>query len=264
MLTVVAIIALMIGVFCYCLMTVPAYTGVVIINKLTGSLRSCGAGLRLLFPWETIADSGISLKKNSHAFDADFETKDESTISLRISFDEMANEHHLVEFQAFALKDRINGITERIKSILSIEIRKLKNRDAVIDTLKNLAEEAKKNFEEMLSEKSRPLEEYYGTNLKVLTIADVALPQALKDAQVEKEAIVKRNETRQLEMTKMKQMARALVKESGDSMPLQTALEVIQVQFEKIEKKIQIFGVEKGTQQALTDILKEVINARKS
>ena len=248
-------------------MNIPAYTGVLVINTLTGSLRSCGPGLQLIWPWEQIvANSETELKKQSHNFENDFETKDKSTLSLKISFDFSPLESHLEEYQRFNSADRLAGITERLKSILAIIIHEYEDRGSVMEKQDVISKEAKNRFEKALSEDGRPLQEYYGVNLKALVIADVGLPQLLKDAQTQREATVKQNETRELEMKKLKEMARALVNESkkagaGKEMPFEKAMEIIQLQFGKnVEKKIHLYGLDRGTQLALVEIIKEVFH----
>ena len=205
-------------------------------------------------------NSEAKMEISSHSFTNDFETQDEVVVSLKIVFDVMPDERHLLEFRRFDFATRLSGITERITSILTIEIRKLKDRDAVMDSYKALAEEVKKRFEEAFSEDGKRLEEYYGVNLKKLVISSTDLPPALKEAATAKEVMEKTNQTRGLEMTKLKQMARSLVleaKKHGSELPYAIAMEIVQLQFGKgnVTKNIHNLGLDRGT----LDVVKSVM-----
>lgn len=236
---------------------VPEYTGIVILNRFTGKMRSRGSGLRWLLPWEKIVRI-TSLEKKTHSFEATFEAKDESPITLRTNIDEVAHDLHLVDYLSFNDEDRIKSIIERLKSILTIEIRKKKNRDEVMDNLGLIAKTAKETFENALSESGRPLQEYYGVNLKALVIADKDLPKALQDAQVEREAMEKKNETRALEMKTLKKLASEFVKEAerrGEKMSFENALTAVQLQFgDNVKKEIRLYGIEKGTLMGIKEV----------
>lgn len=255
-----AIAVIVVCLILCCLMAVPAYTGAIIVNRLSGSLRSVGPGVEILFPWEKIV-SGILLKKNSCNFESDFETQDKATISLKISFDTEPLPTKLTNYERFDAESRMNGIKERIRSILSAKIyTSYPDRGTVMKSLKELATEAKKEFEESLTEKGDVrIEEYYGTNLASLMIADVALPQILKDAAAEKEAQEKRNEARKSEMGTIKEMAKDLVSESGGTMMYEDAIRRIQVQLGKVKDENKTFGLDKGTQQLIKDAITGVM-----
>src|SRR3989344_4628703 len=247
------------------LMEVPAYASVLVMNIFNSRVRACGSGLRLILPWEKkVENSEAKMEISSHSFTNDFETQDEVVVSLKIVFDVMPDERHLLEFRRFDFATRLSGITERITSILTIEIRKLKDRDAVMDSYKALAEEVKKRFEEAFSEDGKRLEEYYGVNLKKLVISSTDLPPALKEAATAKEVMEKTNQTRGLEMAKLKLMAAALVKESekqGSSMPFEKAMEIVQLQFGKgnVQKNIHVMGLDRGTQELLKTAVETVM-----
>ncbi|MEK9170529.1 MAG: SPFH domain-containing protein [Patescibacteria group bacterium] len=261
--TAIAIIVLLVSLIFFCLISVEAYTGVIIVNRISGAMRSTGPGWSRIWPWEkAVEGSEISLKKSNHVFESDFETQDEATISLKVSFDYMPLETNLVEFQRFGFDDRLSGIKERIRSILSIEVRKLKDRDAVMDQLKALGESAKKIFEASISESGKPIEQYYGTNLSALMISDAALPQIVKDATAKKEAQEKENEMRKMDMDNIKKMAKELVAASGGSLPFEEALRRIQIQFGKVKDENKTYGLNKGTQEIIVAALKEVFGGK--
>lgn len=245
-------------------MEVPAYTSVLVLNRFTDKVRACQSGWRLIWPWEKMVEkSETKMEISSRSFENDFETSDEVVVSLKIAFDVIPDKRHLLEFRRFEGLTRLNGITEKIKAILSAEIRKFQGRDAVMDNLEGLAQRIKERFETAESEDRKLLEEYYGVNLKKLIISDVDLPAALKEAATAKEVMEKTNQTRQMEMAKLKQMAAALVKESekrGSPMPLEKAMEIVQLQFGKnVQKNVHILGLDRGTQELLKTAVETVM-----
>lgn len=269
LLTVLTILAVGLGIW-LCLMIVPPYTSVLVTNVFGGSVRPCGSGLQKILPWEeVVAGSEVSMEISNYSFTSDFETKDEVPVSLKTAFDLLPDERYLVEYRRFNAATRITGITERIRAILTQEIRKLKDRDEVMDDFQKLTAEVKRRFEETVSdEDGKPLEQYYGIDLKKLMISDGDLPAALKEATARKEVMAKDNETRQMEMTKFKQMAAAVIAESvkrGSPMSFEKAMEFIQLQFGKgnVQKNITLFGLDSGTQEAVKEVLREVLNARR-
>ncbi|MBI4992443.1 MAG: hypothetical protein HZB99_04470 [Candidatus Harrisonbacteria bacterium] len=269
-LLVVVILALIACSVVSTLMQVPAYTAVLLENRISGSVRSIGPGIHFIFPWEKIVpNSETVIKKSSHLFPADFETKNHKVISLKVAFDLIPDVNNLRGYIAFDERTRIAGITERIKSILSNLIREMKDREEVMAKFKEIGPRVKDIFEQTLSEDGKRLEYYYGIDLKVLMIPDVELPKELKEASIRQEATKKDNETRKLEMTNMKKMAMDLVKASGGTMPLEVAMEIMQLQFGKgnVKKELHRFGLDRGTQEMVLKFLEkipELINAFRS
>ena len=263
-LTVLSLAAL-IACFAYShIMLIDAYTGALVANRFTGTMRPVGPGWHIIWIWEKIVnESETTLKESAYIFESDFETQDEATITLRIAFKLVPITDYLTEYQRFNSEDRLSDIKERIRSILSIKVRKLKNRDAVMDSLKPLGKFTKKCFEKMFSENGKSIEQHYGTNLSSLMISDAALPQELKDAATRREAQEKENETRQMEMDKIRQMAKDLVKESDGTMMYEDALRRIQVQLGKVEDKNETFGLDKGTQELIKAAIKEAFCGNK-
>ena len=257
----IAIIALCVSLVFYCLASVEAYTGVLIINRITGTMRSVGPGWHFIGPWEkVVGESETPLKKINQVFVSIFQTQDEAAVSLNISFDLMPLETHLVEFRGFDSEGRISAIKERICSILSVDVRKLKNRDAAMNQLKALGESAKKIFEESVSENGKLIEQYYGMNLAALMISLAPLPDILRDAATKKEAQEKENEARKMEMDNIKKMAKELVAASKGSLPFEEALRRIQIQLGKVKDENKTYGLNKGTQEIIVAALKEVFH----
>lgn len=247
-----------------CLMMVAPYTSILVTNVFSGSLRYCTSGLQWIWPWERIVtNSKVAMEVSNYTFQKDFRTKDEVVVSLKITFDMEPDEKHLLEYRRFDAKTRLNGIIERIAGALTIEIRKLKDREEVMDNLLRLAAEIRLSFERLSSNNS---ESYYGIRLKNLMVYEVDLPSELKDAATQREVMQKINFTRQLEMEKLNQLAGTLVEESekrGSIITFEKAVEILQLQFNQknVRKDIHAFQLDKGVQEALRTVLQKVLNA---
>lgn len=259
-----AVLAIGSGIYSL-LMWVPAYTGILLENTLTGSVRSCGPGLNLIWPWEkTVADSETSLQIRNYLFEDDFETEEEIAASLKVSIDLIPDAKRLIEYRRYDAGNRLDGIIGKIKSILNVEVRRFKNLDETMNSLEKLAETVKQRFGEQSPDTRKSPEEYYGVKLERLMISGVGLPPSLKEAAVKKEVTLKENEIRGLEMKKLEQMAAALVKRSeattGMKMPFERAMEFVQLQFGKgnVTRSTQIFGIDAGTQEVLKKLLEEI------
>lgn len=258
-----AIAVIVVCLILCCFVTIPAYTGAIIVNRVSGSLRSVGPGVGILWPWEKIVNgSETPLKTIPCKLDekeSKFQTKDEANISLIVGFNANPIAEHLVEYKRFSEAERLNGIRGKLRSILSIEIRKLADRDTVMDNLEAIIISAQKTYQTSVSEKEILFEHYYGTNIDALTIAFAPLPEELQKAEDEKEAQEKRNEMRKSEMDMIKQMAKELVSESGGTMMYEDAMRRIQVQLGKVKDENKTFGLDKGTQQLIKDAIKGVM-----
>lgn len=233
-----------------------------IITRFGKMIRSAGPGLRWLWPWERV-EYTISLLKRVANFTGEFETDAEEPVDLEVMFEYVPHPSRLVQIQYFDFeKDpkKLEGLlTERIRSVLQSVIRTKKNRDEVMNHLRDIASGAKIDFEAAMAENGDLLQEYYGINLQAITIADPKLPEKLKQAAVEREVQEKENKRRALEMTKIKSMAEALVKSSkklGKELSYEVALNVILITLGKVKKDIKEFHFDSGTTNALAALLK--------
>jgi len=189
-------------------------------------------------------------------------------MSLKIAFDTIPDPDNLRSYVAFDEKTRIVGITERLKSILGIMIHEMEDRKEVMAKLKEIGPNTKDIFEKTTSEDGKKLEYYYGIDLKALMIADVELPKELKEATARQEAVKKENDTKQMQIDKIKELARGLVVESKNKLPFEVALEFIQMEFGKgnVKKEIHKYDLGRGTQEIVLkflDKLPELLNARR-
>lgn len=250
--------------FYCCWINVPVYTGYQIFNNLTKGLRSAGPGLRLMIPFlESLVEPAISLKTNSHTFDVIFETQDEAGVKLTITIEEAADPDLLVEYSSFEEGDRIADIMEKIKAILSGEIRPMKNRDDVMDCLKELSDITKMGFKNS-SENSMSLEMHFGTKLLSLELFPAALPEALVAAKAEQEAQVKKNETQRLQAANFDLMATRIVEEAkkhGQVVLFEKARRAIELEHGKgnLKEEINTHEIGPGLQEALGKVGAEVI-----
>jgi len=250
----------------------PARTGGVVINVITQKERPIGPGFNFPVwrPLERKVRDDISLKTNTHLFKFEVETDNEAVIPLSITIQEAADLRYLPEYNSFEnQEDRVEGIKEKIKFILSVAARKMKDRDAVHNKIKFLQRLAKRKFEASLSEDGRLLEQYYGTNLQSVVIGDSELAQTIREAQEKKEAQEKENERRKLDMDNLKKMASALVTEAKEKhdqkLSFDVALRKIQIQLEKkgVQENFNTLGIEQGTQELIDSVLKEVLRGKR-
>lgn len=245
----------------FCLKINAGYTASLAMNVLDGTQRPLGPGLQVISPLEKITKSGISLKDQVHTWEEDFETDDESTIRVRVTIIEAAIFELLSAHQSFDGDSRINGIKEKVNKFLNNLIRKMEDRNAVMDSLEELGIRAKTRFEKAQTEDGVSLQQYFGTNLRSVALSGTELPEELRKAQTEKEAVEKRNETRQLGIKKLKELARMLVKEARDEemdLTFKEALDAVQIEEGKTKKEIKIFGIEAGSQLVFEKALKAV------
>ena len=241
---------------------VSPYTGVV-ISIFGKPWRSHGPGLFFRIPGMETVDEVVSLRQRSLTISGDFEPDNEEAVSLTARVEYHALYSHLLNFVRF--DEKKDGklieamLKDRIKSIFSYTIRICKDRDDVMDGIKVIGELVKEDFEKSLAEDGKtPLQDYYGVNVEAIIIADPELPQALKEAAVEREVMEKRNLTRALEMKKIKSMAASLVKEAerhGQKLNFETALETVMINLGRIKKENRQFGLSKDTLATIDDLL---------
>jgi len=266
----ILIIFLLVCLVRYCLIYIPPYTGVVIMNRFKGSMRSVGSGWHILFPWEVVDEvdglMGVAIRSSSINFSLTVVADDETATKLELTTYIKPLESHLVNFRAFDDDTRTEGIKSKLSSIIFIQTRKMKDREAIMNSIDEIAKNAKLKFEESKTEDSKfSLEQYFGVNLEKLMIKDHGLPDKLVDAAVAEEVTVKENSRRQKEMDKLRELARQMVEDSRGKMPFQTAFEHVQMLFGKnVNKNIQIYGLDRGVLKTLEDISKNFSKAIKS
>ena len=236
-------------------LVVDPFTGK-IITRFGKMVRSVGPGLRWLWPWERVEFS-ISLQKRVVNFKGEFETDAEEPVDLEIMYEYVPDSRRLMQFQSFD-QTKIEGLlTERVRSVLQAIVRTKKNRDEVMNHLRDIAAGAKIDFEAATAENGDLLQEYYGINLQAITISDPKLPEKLKEAAVAKEVQEKENERRAMEMAKIKSMADALVRSSkklGKELSYEDALNIVLITLGKVKKDVKDFGLE-----AAVKILKPIL-----
>lgn len=251
--------------FYCCWVSVKAHTGYLICNNISGKLRAVGPGMNFMVPLlESLVEPGISLKTNSITFDVIFETKDEASIKLTISFEEAADPKYLVEYSSFEGDRRISDIKEKIKAMLSAEIRSKKDRDRVMDTLKKLAQKTRDVFIRTSEEKGEFLQQHFGTRIISLDLFPAALPEAVVAAKAEQEAQAKKNETQKLQADNFKVMANEIViaaKEHGHVVSFEKAYRLVQLEHGRgnLKEEIHMYGIDQGSQDVIAKIVEGVI-----
>lgn len=267
----------------YIFVFVNANTALILVNCF-GKTRKLKAGLNYKMPW--FLEKPVDNPKNGivhlvaipETFDGVFETKDKETIKLSIAFIRTPEFDHLEQYIKIDDDKRLEGILERIRAITNVVIHTYSDRSMVMASLTKITEEINRQFDNKKSDEavaaSMKLEEYFGEKVQQIMVTDAELPpevvaaKAKQEAQVidnktKFEAQVAENKIRKSEIENIKKMAAALVIESekqGSKMSLEKATEIIQVQLGKIDKDIKIFGLDRGTQDAVDKIIRGVMS----
>src|SRR3989338_9288820 len=124
---------------------VPPYTAAIVV-RMGNPIRSIGPGIHLvLWPLEWIGEP-ISLKEKVIDDKMSAETKDEEVVPLDFSIEYAPCLSAVVTFLRFSSEQIESAIKQRVKSLLSIAVRKRKDRDEVYDHLKEISEEVQVSF----------------------------------------------------------------------------------------------------------------------
>lgn len=217
-----------------------------------------------------------------------------TVISLNVRFELIPHKDRLEEYRSFDSDERVKGMEDRLRFILNrVMLEKCHNRAEFLNKNKigEIADMTKKAFKEekikidkdkdkkhkkvtdvavKREEKSEDdekieitLDHYYGVELTAVIIADPDFPKELKDAANMREAQEQENERREFELKNLEEISASLVKasvDSGSKMPYEKALETTQIQLGKVKKDVKIFGLDRGTQDAINTGIKALFN----
>ncbi len=258
-------IGLIYGLFRIFSTFVSPYTGAAIV-LLGKPSRSVGPGLRfLLRPFEWIGQV-TDLSKRTVSFSGEFESQDNNDTNLKVIYEFSPKAEMLIKYQGFREAELAALLTERIRSTLTIIIRKYLSRDQVLDSLDKISAKARETFLNSLADNSEFLPNYYGIELMAVVITDAGTPKELKDAAIQRKVVGRLNEARSSEMENAREMARALMQDAkkfGTFLDYETALNAVQVQFGKSRKNIGQYGLDRPTLDALRSTAKQIIDKRK-
>lgn len=233
-----------------------------------GAVRVLSQGLNIIWPWESPVINGVvSLVVTHDSFTGDFETQDESTVSLKFLFNCRPSAAHSRRYIEFDPVKRREGIIGHLTAMASIRVRSCKDRDMVLNTLKEIAKDVESEFRAATSGSHSLLEEYFGVIVEQVAISDPGLPEILKTAQTEREAQEKKNETRKSEMESNKTMMSDLVKESIDlKSPISSkeAMDVVLLTQGKTKKDIKVIDLGPGAQTVATGAIGGLTSLAKS
>lgn len=188
------------------------------------------------------------------------ETADEEVVPIDYAGEYRVTDSGLINAKKFGarLKDMIN---QRLRSLLSGEVRKRAKdeatgktgRDRVHDEKDLIAKAVEKEFMEKHADR-------YGVTL-VLHIDDPELPPKLAEKEIEREVQKKENERREMEMTKLDELAENEVKKAdarGEKLTFKEAQKNVQVALKIVPENREIKGLDEGTQELIRDGLKLV------
>lgn len=235
----IGIVLFMVSYFVRCFYIIPPYEGF-IIARFGKPVRTIGPGLR--WAWWLIEKpvSGTYLEKQNMSFEAEFETAANEPVRLSVVFEYEPVVSRLIQFLSFERKEIPQLLMDRVKSIFSILVRTYPNRTSVLNNIGKIADDAKVAF-------GPDLEEYYGIKFLMVVIIDPVLPEVLREAIVQGEAVVVLNQNRRLEIENLQALAKSLVEDAkAQGVPLDyaTALNVLQIQFGKASKDIKEIKLE--------------------
>lgn len=249
--------------------SVPSYTGV-ILGFFGSPWKSIGpGGPYFRIPGVITFERVVPLEKVAVGFKVVLEDQAEEAIPMDIYYEYMPDPNNLINYCSFSKLQIENAVKERIRNILSIETRKYKKRDDVLDNIHELSRVAKEKFECACAGNGTPIEIYYGIKVTTIAVADPELPEELKQAAIQREVMEKTNETRGVEMEKIKQIAKSLIKAArkhDQDLRYETALELVLINLGKIKQENKLWGLNEETLAAIRELLpviiKEVIHAK--
>lgn len=278
-LTLVLLVLPMVGLFLVFHANVPAYVGAVFCNRLTGRNRSVETGWRFRVPWLEYVAAQRSIKKRMLSEEMDAETQDELPVPLKFFLEWRPDPKRLDVHVSFGEEADIEkALEERFKSLATPIFRSKENFDKAYDELPTIAAQIHRDFTETRDGAGETLEEHYGIIVSAARFSDPAVPKKIADAKLDLEAMRKTNEKREIEMemtnklrgkemTKLKSMANAWVKQAeknGQKLDFQTALKIIQAQLGIIKESAETKGLNRDTLTTLEKLLpviaKEIFN----
>ena len=241
-----------------CIRQIPEYTGAIVV-RFGKPVRSRGPGLSFVFwPFEWIGETATLKEQNIDDW-MSVETggggrpkKKEEIVKLDFSIEYHPVARKLVQFLSFT-QDQLQGaIKQRVKSLLSIEGHKRKDREELVSRLPDVQKAVQDAFNGSHGDQ-------YAVKIRFL-IDDPEPPKELAEAMIRTEVQEKENERRELEEKKMLELAEKLVKKAekhGEKLSIDAAMKRVQVQFKIVPESHQNNNYNVGDQLLQTG--KEVI-----
>ena len=240
-----------------CVVFVPAFTAVLLLDKLSREERVITSGWNLKRPWEVVVKA-VKTKSENVSFKFSVILGDsQGSFDLKISFFKTpsAKPEHLIQYCKLESKTREDAAIDRVRSMAQIKLEECKTLNEVLLKQKELEEAIEVEVAGKPGEVSK-LEERIGETIDRVAISNVELDPEVKAAEnalVAQESI---NARRKKEMSAWRDEAEQLVdssKKRGVEMPLERALDMILSEQGKggIKKNIQVLEVDPGTRNAL-------------
>ena len=260
------------------LIIVPAYTGRLMLNILTQTLRPVSQGLRFVWPWEvSVEDSHTDIVTLTHDFALILEVGPKNQpVPLKFQFTTIPHIPFLIQFRRFKKEVRITAIIENLKSFLTGIQEEYQDRDDIMNKLHDNPgdtsfESVEKRVRKFIDTaviantngKAMTMQEYYGVLMPVFLATDIEIPKELQDAIVKNEVIERQNKGRTKEMNNVHDRAKKLMetaKKNGQDMQFEDAVKLVLVQDGKIKEEKRIFGLDSGSRGPIIDLVKGVIN----
>lgn len=235
---------------------IPPYMAA-IVARMGKPVRSIGAGTHfVLWPLEWL-EAVTSLKTKVIDEKMVAETDSEEVVPLDFSIEYAPLAHLLIQFLSYSQEEVVNAIKQRVASLVSVAVRKRKDRDETLNQISAIAKEVQDEFSGQFSN-------LYGVRVRFL-IDDPELPPKLVEKEVEREMQEKENERRKLDVMNLKRVAAILVKEAekrGEKLSFDAALKRVQVQLGIVKEQHQFYGVDGQSLGVVRDILSMIFGGK--
>ncbi len=243
-------------------MLVPAFTGRVVVNNLTGTRRGIGNGWQFILPppFETVdVESDTDIQTLGHSFKTILETgrkKDDKQggetereedkekyepVELTIGVTDTPSVAYLDRFRMIQKKeDRQKEVDKYITSFLTSIQSEYENRADVMGKVGLIATQIRDYIKQDFLDKGLSLDHFFGLDITNISV-DVELPEELKKAGIEREAVNQRNMAQTAKTRNQEERARDLVNAATDkSLLFKEALQfVMMADGSNIKKEIQ-------------------------
>gem|GEM_PF-4478520 len=220
--------------------SVPARWALTILNAATGKLRSVGSGRH--FVWRPVEspDRFGEVRVFVYNFTVDAEAGNKDVVPLKVHLEYKTSSELLHRWFIIGEEGAVSKLLEeRAKSKITERVFDFGNRELVYDYIDQLSRRIRKDLEEMVAE-GMSVPDYCGVEILDFRISDIDLPQAIRDAEVEKELAREKRLAKAEDWASVEERAATMIAEGVDP---ENAYKTIQVQDKLVEDKIHRFEV---------------------
>ena len=172
----------------FLLVSVPEVTGLILLNQFNGKLRPVGSGLKRKWPWETYQEKNFfSLELVTKGFSETYAAEDGPIMEVRASYQYNPDQKKLDRYITVDETTIEKGFTDVFSGILSEIIGKKKAEDARKD-IQTMEKEVIEKLDAstlttaVVSSFKEKLENQYGVNWRIFSIADIDFSKDYQEA----------------------------------------------------------------------------------